>query len=77
LAAALLAGRIAGDAELTLFSLSMHARQSEPTALQSGSGSEQAATVWIEDKFDGIRAQIHCAHGAANLSRPSAHGILS
>ena len=42
-------------------------RVRNPTAPQCGNGSVETGSVWVEDKFDGIRAQIHCAGDRAEI----------
>jgi DNA ligase-1 len=60
-------GRL-GDAELTLFQpVRCMLASPEPDSAAVWERLGAGGTVWIEDKLDGIRAQIHCAHGRGEV----------
>ena len=53
------------EAELTLFQpVRCMLASPEPDSAAVWQRLGAAGTVWIEDKLDGIRAQVHCALGA-------------
>jgi DNA ligase-1 len=57
-----------GEAELTLFQpVRCMLASPEPDSAAVWQRLGARGTVWLEDKLDGIRAQIHCAQGRAEI----------